>query len=72
MNSLRNIIIFLLSILFINTSFSQDSNSQSSIESLPNYSLQGAAVKILSPASVQLAAGGRFDARFQGNIDYLN
>ena len=40
-------------------------------EQVPAFSFEEAAVKVPSPAGVRLDPGGRFDARYQGNIRYV-
>ena len=62
-------LILILFILLTTTIFCQNGSDKSSSNS---FSFEDAAVKIPSPASVHLAADGRFDKRFNGNIDYLN
>ena len=40
-------------------------------EQVPAFSFEEAAIKVPSPAGVRLDPGGRFDARYQGNIRYV-
>ena len=67
----KYLIIVMTLYFFIGCASEEERSNKLSVNPSDAFSFEDAAVVLPSPASVKLGANGRFDSRFQGNINYL-
>jgi len=69
---MKKYLILIMTLCFsIGCANEEESSNKLTIDPSVPFSFEDAAVTLPSPASVKLGPDGRFDSRFQGNINYL-